>query len=53
MRLLLESALRLHGEFGGHGCGCGGCRESQVEAVWVFGEEEILGLDFSVGSLNP
>jgi hypothetical protein len=23
MRLLLESALRLHGEFGGHVCGCG------------------------------
>jgi hypothetical protein len=25
VRLLLESALRLHGKFGGHGCGCGGC----------------------------
>jgi hypothetical protein len=23
VRLLLESALRLHGKFGGHGCGCG------------------------------
>ena len=30
VRLLLESTLRLHSEFGGHGCGCGGCRGSQV-----------------------
>ena len=50
MRLLLKSALRLHCEFGGHGCGGGGCRESQVGLG--FGKEEILGLEFSVGSLN-
>lgn len=32
VRLLLESALRLDGKFGGHGCGCV-CRSRKSSAV--------------------
>jgi hypothetical protein len=51
VRLLLESALRLHGKFGGHGCGCGWLSRSQVVVVGLGfgGKNEILGLRFFGG----
>ena len=46
MRLLLESALRLYGEFGGHDCGVCRSRKSWSSSVEFVDFEVKLGLWF-------
>lgn len=48
MRLLLESALRLHGEFGGHVCGFVVVEVAKVEVGGLVVEENV-GRGLSVG----
>jgi hypothetical protein len=54
VRLLLESALRLHGKFGGHGCGLrvvveiASRKSSWIVLLWVL-RRGILGLRFFGG----
>jgi hypothetical protein len=51
VRLLLESALRLNSEFGGHGCVCGGCRSRKSRLVWILRRRKARA-QLSVGSLK-
>ena len=49
VRLLLESALRLHSQFGGHDCGFRGLSKvASRGGSWRFWRKSLLLLDFSV-----
>jgi hypothetical protein len=47
VRLLLESALRLHGQFGGHDCGSWSCRSHKSWGMLSLFRNPLVMLDFS------